>query len=303
MLSAGFVVADVRTMDKQQGSYRQVTSTAVKQDLVISAYKPSDSFERQFQLEAGTEDGAWDFVRQHLAHVPRVVEKNGVLERVAERQPDLLFDRMVAFHVQRGVTVPLSNATFRAGLGQRFVERDGMIFLPDQVMEYDQTRIRAEGLGQLSLFVNDEKSTIQWLRQLLDPATGGSPRTYQEILPLFLRQLYKAGHEQLPELGEILEQNLLEDSQERWYVPDPNRAEDLERVRRNALLREFNGYLEGRGRLKSFRTEAVRAGFADAYRRGAYAEIVKLADRLPDTVLQEDPDLLMYYDNASLRAG
>jgi hypothetical protein len=41
MLAAGFVVADVRTLDKQQGSYRQVTSTAVKQDLVISAYKPT----------------------------------------------------------------------------------------------------------------------------------------------------------------------------------------------------------------------------------------------------------------------
>ncbi|MDE2905043.1 MAG: DNA methyltransferase, partial [Acidobacteriota bacterium] len=41
MLAAGFVVADVRTLDKQQGSYRQVTSTAVKQDLVISAYKPN----------------------------------------------------------------------------------------------------------------------------------------------------------------------------------------------------------------------------------------------------------------------
>ena len=35
MLAAGFVVADVRTLDKQQGSYRQVTSTAIKQDLVI----------------------------------------------------------------------------------------------------------------------------------------------------------------------------------------------------------------------------------------------------------------------------
>ncbi len=38
--TAGFVVADVRTLDKQQGSFRQLTSTAVKQDLVISAYKP-----------------------------------------------------------------------------------------------------------------------------------------------------------------------------------------------------------------------------------------------------------------------
>ena len=44
MLAAGFVVADVRTLDKQQGSYRQVTSTAVKQDLVISAYKPNGAW-------------------------------------------------------------------------------------------------------------------------------------------------------------------------------------------------------------------------------------------------------------------
>ena len=47
---AGFVVADVRTLDKQQGSYRQVTSSAVKQDLVISAYKPSEALEKKFVL-------------------------------------------------------------------------------------------------------------------------------------------------------------------------------------------------------------------------------------------------------------
>ena len=41
MFAAGFVVADVRTLDKQQGSYRQITSAAVKQDLVISAYRPN----------------------------------------------------------------------------------------------------------------------------------------------------------------------------------------------------------------------------------------------------------------------
>ena len=34
--NVGFVVADVRTLDKQQGSYRQVTSMATKQDLVIT---------------------------------------------------------------------------------------------------------------------------------------------------------------------------------------------------------------------------------------------------------------------------
>jgi hypothetical protein len=41
LLHAGFVVADVRTLDKQQKSFKQITAGGtVKQDLIISAYKP-----------------------------------------------------------------------------------------------------------------------------------------------------------------------------------------------------------------------------------------------------------------------
>ena len=72
MLSAGFVVADVRTLDKKQGSFKQITSTAAKQDLVISAYKPNHGLEQRFKLEAGTEDGVWDFVRTHMRQLPSV---------------------------------------------------------------------------------------------------------------------------------------------------------------------------------------------------------------------------------------
>src|SRR5690606_15939253 len=56
---AGFVVAEVTALDKVQGSYRQVTSTtAVKQDLVISAYKPNGGLEDRFKKNGGTEDSA-----------------------------------------------------------------------------------------------------------------------------------------------------------------------------------------------------------------------------------------------------
>jgi len=214
---------------------------------------------------------------------------------------------MVAFHIQRGASVPLSAAQFYAGLRERFVERDGMYLLPDQVPEYDRARLQAAEVAQLTLFVSDEKSTIQWLRQQLDPATGGHPQTYQELQPQFLRQLHQARHEVLPELGEMLVQNFLQDETGRWYVADPGKASDLEKLRRRALLREFNEYVEGaaagRSRLRKFRTEAVRAGFADAWHRRDYGTIVKVAGRLPERVLQEDPDLLMYYDNAMLRVG
>jgi len=300
--AAKFVVADVRVLDKQQGSFKQVSTTrAVKLDLVISLYKPTSEFEEIFSNVAGTEKGVWSFVSQHLAQLPIVVRKDSIIEVSAERQEFLLFDRMVAFHVQRGITIPTSAAEFYSGLRQRYIERDGMFFLPDQVPEYDNTRLNSKEVSQLVLFVTDEKSSIQWLRKFLEPSSGGHPQTHQEIQPKFMQQLQRARHEQLPELLEILEQNFLRNKQGRWYVPDPNKASDLEKIRNKSLLREFKQYLEGKKRLKQFRTEAVRVGFADAWQRRDFEIIVKVAERLPETVLQEDPDLLMYYDNASLR--
>src|SRR5690554_8056384 len=57
---SGFIIADVRTLDKQQGSFKQVTTTsAVKQDPVISAYKPRESVKREFISDAGSGEAAW----------------------------------------------------------------------------------------------------------------------------------------------------------------------------------------------------------------------------------------------------
>jgi predicted RNA-binding Zn-ribbon protein involved in translation (DUF1610 family) len=303
ILSAGFVVADVRTLDKQQGSYRQVTAASTaKQDLVISAYKPRSGFERSFVEHAGSTEGAWDFVRQHLNQLPVVVKQDGILEVVAERQAYLLYDRMIAFHIQRGFSVPLGAAEFYAGLKQRFPERDEMYLLPDQVAEYDRERMRAAKVEQLALFVSDEKSAIQWLRRELDPDIGAGSQTYQDLQPKFLRELHQARHEDLPELSDMLAQNFLKDDRERWYVPDPGHQGDLEKLRERSLLREFTEYAQGKGRLKVFRTEAVRAGFKHAWHERDYNLIVKVADRLLPSVLQEEASLLMYYDNAMMRA-
>jgi DNA modification methylase len=303
ILRVGFMVADVRTFDKKQGTFNQVTATgSVKQDLIISAYKPRTGFERRFLEQAGSEAGAWDFVRQHLEQLPVAVESDGALEVVAERQAYLLYDRMVAFHIQRGFSVPLGAAEFYAGLKQRFPERDSMYFLPTQAAEYDRRRLHARKVEQLALFVSDEKSAIQWLRRELDSATGAGPQTYQDLQPKFLRELHQARHEKLPELRDMLEENFLQDEADRWYVPDPERGEDLEKLRERSLLREFGEYAGGKGRLKVFRTEAVRAGFKRAWAERDYRTLVQVAQRLPESVLQEDAGLLMYYDNALMRA-
>jgi hypothetical protein len=298
----GFVIADVRVLDKQGLSFKQITTTAaVKQDLIISAYKPNGNLEENFRLKAGTEDGAWEFVRYHLGKLNPTNEVNGVPAVNAERQAFLLFDRMVAFHIQRGVMVPLSAPEFYAGLEQRFTRRDGMFFLPDQVAEYDRAVLDSGKPTQLSLFVSDEKTAITWLRQQLDPDSGGEPKTQGDLTNDFNRVMNRAKHEQPLELIEILKQNFLQDTEGKWYVPDHNKASDLEKVRQRTLLKEFKEYNESTGRLRVFRSEAVRVGFADCFKRQEYETIVSIAERLPETVLREDPDLLMYYDSALLR--
>lgn len=335
LTSAGFVVADVRTLDKQHGSYRQITSTAVKQDLVISAYKPNGGLETRFELEKGTQEGVWDFVRTHLRQLPVCVQKDGNIEIVGERQAYLLFDRMIAFHVQRGVTVPVSVGEFLAGLAQRFPEREGMYFLSDQVAEYDQRRMKAKQVAQLEIFVRNEKTAIEWLRQQLQT----KPQTLQELTPQFMREI--AGwekHERPLELRELLDQNFLEydgkgevpsqihqylstnyhelrklskdapllraKAANRYYVPDPNKEADVQKSREKAILREFDEYRNSKQKkLKVFRLEAIRAGFRHAWQEKDYETILSVAEKIPDEILQDDPMLLMWYTNSLTRSG
>ena len=301
LMSAGFVIADVRTLDRESDTYKQSRQGLVKQDLVISTYKPSTEFEERFRVEASTEQGAWQFVELHLSHIPVAVTSGTKLDVVPERQNYLLFDRMVAFHVQRGIGVPLSASEFFRGLKQRYPERDEMYFLPSQVSEYEQKRMQTNVLEQPELFVSDEKSAIQWVRRQLT----SQPASYQDLQPTYMREAQRVWekHEQPIELLLILEENFVQDSKGVWHVADSKNEAHLEQIRHRTLLKEFQQYRERTGKLKVVRTEALRAGFKESWQKKEYATIVQMAKRIPDAVIQEDQALLMYFDNASLMIG
>ena len=362
LTEAGFIVANVSALDKKQGSFKAVTTpTAVKQDLIISAYKPNGGFEERFVNEASTEEGVWDFVRTHLKYLPVIKKQGGDLVPVPERDPRILFDQMVAYYVRKGYPVPISSQEFQAGLPKIAFERDGMYFLPNQVAEYDRKKMLGGGRQiQMPLFVSDEASAIAWLRNLIRQ----KPQTFQDINPLFMKEIGGwQKHEKALELSELLEQNFLRydgkgdvpsqimswlmksalvreelawhgngetekrrngekdnsdsprppfadsptiraKAKDRWYVPDPNKAGDLEKLRERALMCEFQEYRESKQkRLKVFRLEAVRAGFKKAWQVRDYATIIAVARKIPDKILQEDPKLLMWYDQAVTRMG
>jgi hypothetical protein len=209
-----------------------------------------------------------------------------------------------------------------------------MYFLPDQAAEYDRKRMTVKEILQLQLFVTDEHSAIQWLKQQLTK----KPQTFQEIHPQFMKEIGGwQKHEKALELSELLKENFLpyegkgevpsqirsylsknfkelrklpknapalcSKGKDRWYVPDPNKAGDLEKLRERTLLREFREYHESKQkRLKVFRLEAVRAGFKKAWQEKDYKTIIEVAQKIKEVVLQEDPKLLMFYDQALTRA-
>jgi len=349
---AGFIVANVSALQKTHHGFNAVTNpTSVKQDLVISAYKPNGGFEERFLKEAQTEEGIWDFVRTHLLYLPVTKRQGALMQVIPERDPRILFDQLVAYYVRKGYPVPMSSQEFQIGLSQRFSERDGMYFLPDQVAEYDRKKMHSGGIEQAVMFVKDEATAIQWLRQFIKE----KPQTFQEINPQFMQQLggWSKNEAQL-DLRELLNQNFLSFDEkgkipaqivswmrrsselrpiiekefeqqgilpvenleletlnlelrskatDRWYVPDPNKAGDLEKLREKALLKEFGEYRQFPKKLKVFRLEAVRAGFKKAWQDRDYATIIAVAEKIPNNVLEEDPKLLMWYDQAITRMG
>jgi DNA modification methylase len=273
---AGFVVANVSALDKKKLAFKAVTSpTAVKQDLVISAYKPNGGLEERFSKSGLSEEGVWDFIRTHLRNLPTVRVRGGEIDVIVERDPRILYDRMVAFYVGHSTPVPLSSGEFQATLADKFPERDGMFFLPEQVNEYDKKRAQIQNVGQLSIFVEDERSAVNWLRRFLKER----PSPTNDIQPDFLQQITASWKkwEARPELKALLDQNFLcydgtgevpsqihsylstqfkelrnlpkdhpqlqAKAKNRWYVPDPKKNVDVETLRNKRLLEEFWSYL------------------------------------------------------------
>ena len=187
--------------------------------------------------------------------------------------------------------------------------------------------------SQAILFVSDEASAIQWLRQLIKE----KPQTFSDINPQFMQQLggWSKNEAQL-DLRELLKQNfllydgkgpvpeqihaylstnwkdlrnlakddpaLVAKAKDRWYVPDPNKAGDLERLRERRCSKSSRNTDRSK---RSSRSSGWKP-FAPGSKSLAGARLCRhhrRSRKIPNNVLEEDPKLLMWYDQAVTRMG
>ncbi len=298
--SSGFIIANVSALDKKKESYKAVTTTtAVKQDLVISCYKPSALMLEKFETKSGSVDNAWDFIDEHLSRLAIHIEKGNQTTTVIERSPKILYDRLISYYVQRGFPVPMDAKAFQEGLRERYLERDGMFFTAGQAAEYEQKRKNTSGFAPMGIIVSDEANGIQWLRNQLRDA----PKTYQQIQPDWLQAINGVRkNDILPELREILEENFIEEADGRWRLPNIQDDVDMNALRTKALLREFKSYVQlaqkPKSKIKEARVEALRAGFKQCYIDKDFETIIMVSNKIPQNLLQEDEVLLQFYDIA-----
>ena len=243
---------------------------------------------------------------------------------------------MLAYYVRKGYLVPISSREFQQGLAQRFIERDGMYFLPDQAAEYDRRKMSSGGglTENIEMFVKDEESMIKWLQLHLKQ----KPQTFSDINPQFMQQLGGwSKNEARLDLRELLNQSFLcydgkgpVPEQIPAYLstnwkemrnlpkddpalaakpatagtsPIPTRRATWRSCARKRCSRNSTSTKRPRRSSGVFRLEAVRAGFKKAWQEHDYAVIIAVAGKIPNNVLEEDPKLLMWYDQAVTRMG
>lgn len=301
---AGFIIANVSAINKERpGLQGMVTSVAVNEDLVISCYKPSETFSKQFMIQ-DSRANTWSFVSEHLEHLPIPAVKNERTTSVIERSPKVLYDRLITYFFMRGLPVPLDAADFQEGLRNRYIQEDGMIFTSAQLNQYHELKKRHNITDQPSLFVSiieSENDAIQWIKEKLE----AGPLKYQDIQPDY-RKAYTINRkgEVEVELKDVLEENFIQEADGSWRIPDMNEQKDRDALRTKALLKIWEDYCaqveSGKvKKLKDVRLEAVKAGFKNCYQKKDFKRIVTMGDKIPENLLTEDETLLNYYDIAS----
>ncbi len=297
MTKAGFIIANVAILDKQQGSFKQVTSAgAVKNDLVISAFKPAKSFEERIIKNAG-KDFEIEFVKDFLNNLPK--------RPIIERTEQMLYSKMLAYYVLRGYEVQYNSTTFYSMLRNHFVEEDGLWFNDNQIADYRifKQEMKLAGKqdgsqGMLTLFVTDEKSAIIWLTNFLT-----EPKSFSDIHSAFTKLLNKQD-DLMPDIKDILQENFVNENDKFRKPSNEEEHNALGEKRQRNLLKQFETLLleaqKSKKKIKTVRKEALVFGMETYFKNRRFREILEFSKKLDNSIIDNNAEISMFIETAEI---
>jgi DNA modification methylase len=281
---SGFIIAQISVLDKQQMTMKQYAyATSVKNDLVINAYKSSESFRTNFLKKAGL-NMELEFIKMHLDKLP--IEPN------IERTQQMLYSKLLAQYIQNGFEVRMDASEFYSTLRNHFTERDNFWFNSDQIQEYEkrlklkQTVGKAD-LDQTIIGIDDEKTAIIWLASFLR-----KPRTYDEIYIEFSKKIMTS-EDKMPELKVILEENFVTEDGA-YHLPSIGQKKEREDTRIKRLLKEFQDIIASAvsgKKITEVRKEALLVGLMKLYNEKNVDQIKLLGKKLDKKIIESDDDI------------
>jgi len=152
--------------------------------------------------------------------------------------------------------------------------------------------------GSSLLFVNNEKSALVWLYNFLS-----EPKTFSEISIAF-NQLANVEGDEVPELREMLEQNFIAEEGKYRRPQSETEHNSITEKRQKNLRREFETLLvqaqTQKSKIKLVRKEAIAYGFELCYKEKRFADILSIAKKLDNTILENSGELNDFVEAAEI---
>lgn len=294
---SGFIISQVSVLDKKQGSFKQVTSPgSVSKDLLISAFKPTTDYIGS-NSKVITKEVIISFVKDVLNHIKPSI--------ISERTFQMLYSKYISLCMTNNYSIDLDASGFSNLLFENLIERDGLWFTQNQIDSYIEFKkkmkldeIHEIKSGSSLLFVNDEKSALVWLYNFLV-----NPQIYSDILIAF-NQLPIIQDDAIPELKEILEQNFIFDLGKYRRPQGLTELNIIAERRQKNLKREFETLLvqaqTQKSKIKFVRKEAIAYGFELCYKEKRFADILSIAQKLENNILENNGELKDFVEAAEI---
>ena len=227
--AAGFEIANMLLLDKQQKTFKQLQGAegiqdVVDKDVLFNLHKPAARSVEKMTDSQDLEHKIADVVREHLQTLPGRITADAGKYSDEHRTTATINSVLMNALIPKGINVERLNLPFIERVCGRFFRRIGQRwYLRGEVVGNQSA---ASNLIEQEVLITDEVSAIDWLRHRI----RANPVLIGELKPLWMRAtgLLPAEVSQNLVLEDLLSENFWRDKDSnRWREPTEDEREKM----------------------------------------------------------------------------